>query len=290
MTEPSPEVHVSPATRSGRLVLVATPIGNLGDLSPRSVAALADADVIACEDTRRTGRLLAHADIRDKKLIIVNDHSERDSVGGVMKLLRAGITVAVVTDAGLPGISDPGQMLVAGAVDEGFDVLVIPGPSAGVTALVGSGIDTSRWVFEGFIPRKGSARSERLLELASERRTLVIYESPHRLERTVTDLANVFGGERRVAVARELTKLHEQYWRGTLDEAVAWAAETLKGEIVIVVEGAPKATEPTDEMIMEELRAAISQGETTRDAVAQVTTTLGVARNRTKDLAHKLND
>lgn len=271
------------------LVLVATPIGNLGDLSPRAIEALSAADVIACEDTRRTGSLLAHANIRDHKLIVVNDHSERDSAAGVLKLLQEGKTVAVVTDAGLPGISDPGQMLVAVAVEHDIAVTVIPGPSAGVTALVGSGLDTNRWVFEGFLPRKGAARSERLLELARERRTLVLYESPHRLERTLTDLANIFGADRRVAVCRELTKLHEQYWRGTLDEAVAWSKEPVKGEVVIVVEGAPEPTEATDEQIVSELRAAISDGNTTRDAVEEVAGRLRVPRNRTKSLAHQLD-
>lgn len=271
------------------LVLVGTPIGNLGDLSPRAIEALSTADIIACEDTRRTGMLLAHAGIRDKRLIIVNDHSEHDAAAGVVKLLDEGQTVAVVTDAGLPGISDPGQMLVAAAVAAGHAVTVVPGPSAGITALVGSGLNTARFVFEGFLPRKGSARSLRLLELANETRTVVLYESPRRLERTITDLSNVCGPERLVVVARELTKLHEEYWRGPLGDAVEWSTEPVKGEVVIVIEGAAPPEEATDDRIIEELRTAIEAGESTRDAVSEVAQQLGINKNRAYDLANKLD-
>lgn len=286
----TPDPAPAATTSLGSLVLVGTPIGNLGDLSPRAAEALSAADVIACEDTRRTGKLLAHAGIGDTRLLVVNDHTEFDSAAGIVNLLAQGQTVAVVTDAGLPGISDPGERLVAAAIDAGHAVTVIPGPSAGVTALVGSGLPTARHVFEGFLPRKGSARAERLLALASEERTVVLYESPRRLERTLTDLSNVYGPERQVVVARELTKLHEQYWRGTLSAAAEWAREPVKGEVVIVVDGAEPPAEATDDVIVDELRMAIADGTSTRDAVANVSERLGVARNRAYDLANTLNE
>ena len=168
----------------GGLVLVATPIGHLGDISPRAVQTLQSAALICCEDTRRTGRLLQHAGVERRPLIVVNDHTEVQAVAGVLARLDLGERVAVVTDAGMPGISDPGERLVAAAVDAGHAVEVVPGPSAAITALVLSGLSAGRFAFEGFLPRKGSGRSARLLELATERRTVVLYEAPHRLART----------------------------------------------------------------------------------------------------------
>ncbi len=204
----------------GALVLVATPIGNLDDVSPRVTAALAGADAIGCEDTRRTGRLLSHLGVAAPRLIVVNEHTERDTVPGILDRLARGERVALVSDAGLPGISDPGEVLVRAAVEAGFAVEVIPGPSAAAAALVVSGLPTARFVFEGFLPRKGSARARRLAAVAGEERTVVLYEAPHRLARTVADLAGACGADRRVVFARELTKLHEEVWRGTLGEAL----------------------------------------------------------------------
>ena len=179
-------------------MLVATPIGNLGDLSPRAVEALAGADVVACEDTRRTGRLLQRAGIAGAKLLTVNDHTEASRVGRGAAASRPGERVAVVTDAGTPGISDPGERLVRAAIGAGHPVEVVPGPSAVVAALVVSGLPTGRFVFEGFLPRRGSARAERLAALAEEERTIVLYEAPHRAGRTLADLAAAFGPARRV--------------------------------------------------------------------------------------------
>ena len=201
------------------LVLVGTPIGNLGDLSPRAVDELAAADAICCEDTRRTGRLLQHAGVERRPLVVVNDHTEVSAIAGVLERLSRGERVAVVTDAGMPGISDPGERLVRAAVAAGHIVEVVPGPSAAVTALVASGLATGRYAFEGFLPRKGSGRSGRLAEIAVERRTTVLYEAPHRVARTLADLAGACGPDRRVAIARELTKLHEEVWRGSLGDA-----------------------------------------------------------------------
>lgn len=203
----------------GSLVLVGTPIGNMGDLSPRAARELAAADVIACEDSRRTGRLLELAGLARRPMLVINDHTEGARTGEVLARLGSGERVAVVTDAGMPGISDPGERLVRAAAAAGFRVEVVPGPSALLAALVASGLPTGRFAFEGFLARKGSARRERLDELAGEQRTVVLFEAPHRLARTLADLAQAFGGDRRVAVCRELTKLHEEIWRGSLAEA-----------------------------------------------------------------------
>jgi 16S rRNA (cytidine1402-2'-O)-methyltransferase len=270
----------------GALVLVATPIGNLDDLSPRAVATLRSADTIACEDTRRTGRLLARAGVRPRRLLAIHDHNEARQVAEVMRRLGAGETVAVVADAGLPGVSDPGERLVAAAVRDGFAVSVVPGPSAGVAALVGSGLPSGRWVFEGFLPRRGSGRAERLAALAAEPRTLVLYEAPHRLARTLADLAAALGGGRRVALWREMTKLHEEVWRGPLDAAVDHALQVEpRGEYVVVVEGAGPRTAAGDEELRAALEARRAAGLSTRDAVAQVADELGVPKRRVYQLA-----
>lgn len=269
------------------LVLVATPIGNLDDLSPRAVSELTGADVICCEDTRRTGKLLAAAGISDRpKLLVVNDHTESARRQEVIDRLDRGERVVVVSDAGLPGVSDPGERLVSAAARAGHRIEVVPGPSAGVTALVGSGLRTGRYVFEGFLPRKGRARRERIESLAVEDRTVVLYEAPHRLERTLVDLAEVFDPGRRIVVARELTKLHEEFWRGSLADAVGWAGgERVRGEIVVVVEGAPDPEGATDEQLAEAIAEALDAGESRRDAAAGVAEAFGVPRRRTYDLA-----
>ncbi|CAN5204151.1 16S rRNA (cytidine(1402)-2'-O)-methyltransferase [soil metagenome] len=271
---------------AGRLVLVGTPIGNLGDLAPRAVQALATAALVCCEDTRRTGRLLQHAGIRAAALRVVNDHTEAIALAEVVARLERGEVVAVVSDAGMPGISDPGERLVAAAVGTGAVIEVVPGPSALVTALVASGLPAGRFVFEGFLPRKGSGRTARVAEVAAERRTVVLYEAPHRLARTLTDLASACGGRRRVVLARELTKLHEETWRGILSEAVDRVAEVApRGEHVVVLEGAPPPPEATDDALVAALDAAASTGVSTRDAVATVVAELGVAKRRAYQLA-----
>jgi 16S rRNA (cytidine1402-2'-O)-methyltransferase len=272
---------------SGALVLVATPIGNMGDLSPRAVEALRAADAICCEDTRRTGRLLAHAGVeRTSPLLVVNDHTEAGRIGEVLALLERGQRVAVVTDAGTPGISDPGERLVRAAAAEGYVVEVVPGPSAAVAGLVASGLPAGRFVFEGFLPRKGSGRTQRLAELASERRTIVLYEAPHRLARTLADLSASFGDDRRVAIARELTKLHEEVWRGTIGDAIAWAArQEPRGEFVVVVDGAPAPDDATDDDVRAAVDEALRRGLSPRDAAAVVASALGVAKRRAYAIA-----
>ena len=270
----------------GVLVLVGTPIGNLGDLSPRAVEALTAADAICCEDTRRTGRLLQHAGVERKgALMVVNEHTEARQVDGVLARLARGERVAVVSDAGMPGISDPGERLVRAAIDAGHVVEVVPGPSAALAALVASGLPTGRFVFEGFLPRKGSGRTERLAAVAAERRTVVLYEAPHRLPRTLADLASVCGDDRPVAVARELTKLHEEVWRGTLGEAAAWAVERPpRGELVVVLDRAPAAP-PPDDALVDALSVELAAGSSARDAARAVAARLGVPRRHAYDLA-----
>jgi 16S rRNA (cytidine1402-2'-O)-methyltransferase len=265
----------------GRLVLVATPIGNLGDLSPRAVEALRAADAVVCEDTRRTGRLLQHAGVPRRRLIVANEHTEAAAATEVSGLLDGGATVAVVTDAGTPGVSDPGERLVTAAVAGGHVVEAVPGPSAALAALVVSGLPTGRFVVEGFLPRTGGLRQRRLAELAGERRTIVLYEAPHRLARTLGDLAAVLGDDRPVAVGRELTKLHEETWRGTLGAARerAGAAEP-RGEHVLVVAGAPDPPPAAEADIAAALDAARARGLDRKAAVAEVATTLGVPKRR----------
>ena len=271
---------------AGVLVLVGTPIGNLGDLSPRAVEALAGADTVVCEDTRRTGRLLAAAGVKARRLVAAHEHNEAAAAASVLDLLRAGETVAVVTDAGMPGVSDPGERLVAAAVGAGFEVRVVPGPTAAVAALVASGLPAGRFAFEGFLPRRGSDRTERLAAVAAERRTVVLYEAPHRLARTLADLVAACGGERRVAIGRELTKLHEELWRGTLAGAVARVEEIEpRGEHVLVLEGAPPRAPVGDDALRAALDERLAAGRSTRDAVAEVAAVHGVPKRRVYALA-----
>ena len=274
---------------AARLVVVGTPIGNLADLSPRAAEALAAADVVACEDTRRTGRLLAHLGIAAPRLIRLDDHTERDEVPGLLRRIAEGAVVALVSDAGTPGVSDPGARLIGAAHDAGVRVEVVPGPVAAIVALVGSGLldPSGRFCFEGFLPRKGPARAERLSELVGERRTIVLYEAPHRLEATLADLATTLGGDREVALARELTKRFEETWRGTLDEAVQRTGqEPPRGEHVVVVRGAEPAGEVDDAVLVDALAVELDAAATRRDAASSVARRHGVPANRVKRLLH----
>ncbi len=274
---------------TGTLVLVSTPIGNLGDLPPRAVEALAGAALICCEDTRRTGKLLAHAGVRGVRMAVTNEHTEHGRIAEVLDLLAAGRTVAVVTDAGTPGISDPGERLVRAAIDAGHAVSAVPGPAAFTMAMVVSGLPTSRFVMEGFLPRSGAERARRLAEVAGEPRTVVLYEAPHRVARTVADLVAACGPDRHVVLARELTKLHEEVWRGTLAEAVAHLATgEPRGEYVVVLAGAPPAAAADDDSIRTALLDALADGESRSSAVATVVATLGVAKRRVYDIATSL--
>ena len=273
---------------TGRLVVVATPIGNLADLSTRAVDALRRSDAIVCEDTRRTGRLLEHAGVPRRRLIIANEHVEAAAAAEVARLLDGGATVAVVTDAGTPGISDPGGRVVRAAIERGHEVTVVPGPAAAIAALVVSGLPTERFVMEGFLPRRGRDRADRLQALTTETRTIVLYEAPHRLATTLSDLTAALGPARGVAVCRELTKLHEEVWRGTLHDALARALDAKpRGEHVLVVAGAPPPAAPDDAAVLSALTDRQATGEDRKTAIAAVAHDLAVPRRRVYDLAHR---
>ena len=281
MTAPD-EAEVAIPGRAG-LVLVATPIGNLGDLAPRAAEALRTADAIACEDTRHTRKLLAAAGIEGKRLLAVHAHNELAAGPGIVALIERGQQVALVTDAGMPAISDPGEQVVAAVVAAGLAVTCIPGPSAVVVALALSGLPTGRFVFEGFLPRSGADRAARLAEIALEKRTIVLYEAPHRILRTLIDLALVCDDSRRASVSRELTKKFEETQRGTLAELVAAATATdPRGEHVIVIEGVDPAVIATfdDVAIMALVDEQRGRGLRTREAVDAVAGTTGIPRRR----------
>ncbi|MDQ1401791.1 MAG: rRNA (cytidine1402-2-O)-methyltransferase [Actinomycetota bacterium] len=268
-------------------MLVATPIGNLGDLSPRSRASLAEADVIGCEDTRRTRQLLTACAITGKRLISVHEHNEQARAIEIVELVRSGRRVALVTDAGMPAISDPGERVVAAVAAAGLRVEAIPGPSAVVMALALSGLATERFTFHGFLPRKGKDRKARVAEVAAASMTGVLYEAPNRVAATLADLAEVCGSDRRVVLARELTKLHEEVWRGDLASAVDHvAAHEPRGEFVIVIAGAPALDrEIDDDVILGALADRRDAGLSNRDASAEVAADLGLPKRRVYDLA-----
>ena len=226
---------------AGRLYVVATPIGNLGDLSARAREILQTVSLIAAEDTRHTGVLLKHFGIQTPQLSL-HDHNEQQRAGAIVQRLQSGASVALVSDAGTPAISDPGFELVRAVAAAGFDVVAIPGPCAAIAALSIGALPTDRFCFEGFLPARGGARRKRLESLATETRTLVLYEAPHRVRETLEDCAAACGGERSAAVAREITKMHETTYRGSLAELLARAgadAEFGRGEIVLLIGGAP---------------------------------------------------
>lgn len=269
------------------LWLVATPIGNLDDLSPRSAAVLRAASIICCEDTRHSGSLLKKIGATPERLVVANEHTEHDAVTTVLTALAGGVVVAFISDAGTPAISDPGERMVRAVIDAGFTVQATPGPAAFIMAVTLSGLPTARIAFDGFLPRAGAERRERLTEVARERRTIVLYEAPHRLQRTLSDLTDVCGGDRRVVLAREMTKLHEEMWRGTLTEAVAHSiAVEPRGEYVIVLAPFEQGSvDITDEDIRHELSTRLQAGFSKRDAIDEVTAALGIARKRVYAIA-----
>ena len=271
------------------LLVVGTPIGNLGDLTPRAVEALQSADVVACEDTRRTRALLSAAMITGKRLVAVHEHNEAARAGEIVRMLDEGRRVALVTDAGMPGISDPGQRVVAAVAGAGHRMEVVPGPAALVAALVVSGMATDRFVFEGFLPRKGTDRRRRIDGLVREHRTAVLYEAPHRVAVTVVDLLAACGADRPVALARELTKVHEEVWRGTLGAASDHLSTKVpRGEYVIVLGGAPEAAPASDADIEAALAGRLAAGDDRRGAVAAVASELDVAKRRVYELALRI--
>jgi 16S rRNA (cytidine1402-2'-O)-methyltransferase len=262
------------------LVLCGTPIGNLEDSSTRLIRTLEEADVVACEDTRRARKLLSHHGITAKRLVTYNDQNERRRAQELVTSIERGETVALISDAGMPGLSDPGYRLVRACIEAELPITCVPGPSASITAVAISGLPPARFVFEGFLPRKKSERRRRLEELRIEQRTVVFYESTHRVEESLADMVEVFGS-RPAALVRELTKLHEEVRRGTLDELLdSVKASPPKGEIVVVVGGAVGGAKikPSPESLAARARDLMARGIERKDALAQVASEAGVSR------------
>jgi 16S rRNA (cytidine1402-2'-O)-methyltransferase len=263
---------------TGILYLVGTPIRNLGDMTDRARETLGTVAVVAAEDTRRTGRLLAHFGIEARMVSLFQGNEDRRTQE-LLKELRADHDVAVVSDAGMPGLSDPGYRLVRASVEEGIEVRVVPGPSAVLSALVVSGLPTDRFVFEGFLPRRAGERRMRLRGLANDRRTVVLFESPHRVGTLLRDIL-VELGNRQVAIARELTKLHEEVIRGRTSEVLARLTDLeLKGELVVVLEGSHRPEVLDQEELVEEARALVQAGMRKRDAASKVARKRGASAN-----------
>jgi 16S rRNA (cytidine1402-2'-O)-methyltransferase len=272
---------------AGILYVVATPIGNLEDITHRAARILGEVDLVAAEDTRRSGQLLRHLGIEPRRMVSFFEGNEAARSEELIGELRAGARVALVSDAGTPGISDPGQRLVARARELGARVEVVPGPSAAVTALVASGLPSDRFLFVGFPPRKAGARRELFARLRSEPATLIFYEAPDRVGETLADLAAALGDERLVAVARELTKLHEEVVRGPLGALAAdFSASPRRGEHTLVVAGFDEASAPPPEVDLESaVRALLAQGLGPKDVAARVAAQTGLARRRIYQLA-----
>jgi 16S rRNA (cytidine1402-2'-O)-methyltransferase len=269
----------------GRLVLGGAPLGQPGDVGPRLRTAMATADVLAVEDTRRLHRLAADLEVQlSGRVVTFHESVERSRLPGLLAALAEGRTVLLLTDAGMPSVSDPGYTLVRAAIDAGVDVTSVPGPSAVTTALALSGLPVDRFCFEGFLPRRAGERRSRLAGLADERRTMVFFESPHRLADALTDAAATFGPSRPAAVCRELTKTHEEVRRGTLEELASWAADGVRGEITVVVGGAPAAPvalSPSE--LAAEVAAEEAAGATRKDAIRAVVVRTGLPRRTVYD-------
>lgn len=288
-TEPPPENPLGPLSgdpSAGLLILAGTPIGDMADAPPRLAAELAGADVVAAEDTRRLRRLTGALGIQIKgRVLSYFEGNESARTPELVEALTGGARVLLVTDAGMPSVSDPGYRLVAAAVAQDIRVTAVPGPSAVLTALALSGLPVDRFCFEGFLPRKAGERLARLRENVNERRTLVYFEAPHRLDDTLAAMAEVFGADRRAAVCRELTKTYEEIKRGGLGELAEWAAQGVRGEITVVVEGAPDA--PPGELDPDELvrRVLVREeaGERRKEAIAAVAAAAGIPKREVFD-------
>ncbi|MFE7568390.1 16S rRNA (cytidine(1402)-2'-O)-methyltransferase [Streptomyces sp. NPDC057539] len=270
----------------GTLVLAGTPIGDVTDAPPRLATELETADVIAAEDTRRLRRLTQALGVQTRgRVVSYFEGNESARTPELVEALTGGARVLLVTDAGMPSVSDPGYRLVAAAVERDIRVTAVPGPSAVLTALALSGLPVDRFCFEGFLPRKAGERLGRLREAADERRTLVYFEAPHRLDDTLAAMAEVFGADRRAAVCRELTKTYEEVRRGGLGELAAWAAEGVRGEITVVVEGAPERTagELDPEELVRRVRVREEAGERRKEAIAAVAAEAGLPKREVFD-------
>ncbi|WP_405802009.1 16S rRNA (cytidine(1402)-2'-O)-methyltransferase [Streptomyces sp. NBC_01506] len=284
-TAPAAPTGVSTGVPTGVLVLAGTPIGDTSDAPPRLASELATADVVAAEDTRRLRRLTQALGVNTTgRVVSYFEGNESARTPELVEALAGGARVLLVTDAGMPSVSDPGYRLVAAAVERDIKVTAVPGPSAVLTALALSGLPVDRFCFEGFLPRKAGERLGRLREVADERRTLVYFEAPHRLDDTLAAMAEVFGPERRAAVCRELTKTYEEVKRGGLGELAVWAAEGVRGEITVVVEGAPRSAPVTDpDELVRLVWTREEAGERRKEAIAAVAAEAGVPKREVFD-------
>lgn len=278
--ESSPQPTLETEIAGGALILAATPIGNLGDASDRLRQALATADILAVEDSRTLRKLASGLGITTRGRVLVNhDHNENERASQIVQAVAQGQTVLLMSDAGMPAVSDPGYVAAAAVAQAGLRVTALPGPSAVVTALAVSGLPSGRFTFEGFLARKGSDRSRRLASLIAEERTMVFYESPHRLTATLWDFAQSFGAQRRAVVCRELTKLHEEIIRGTLTEIINWSeSKQIRGEIVIVLEGARAPEAERAEDLTGLVLELTAEGTRLKVACAQVAEAHGVSK------------
>ena len=283
---PNSDVPVA-SEEGGVLILGGTPIGNLADASDRLRSALATADLIAVEDTRKLRTLASGLGVRTRGRVIVNhDHNEEGRSATIVQAVQDGQRVLLLSDAGMPTISDPGYVAAAAVAEADLPVTVVPGPSAALTALALSGLPTGRFTFEGFLARKGSERSRRLASLAGEERTMIFYESPHRTAATLADFVQTFGADRRGTVSRELTKLHEEVRRGTLAELAEWAeSERIRGEIVIIVEGAQAPETPEAQDVVQLVLDRVAAGERLKAACAAVAAETGTSKRELYEAA-----
>jgi len=263
----------------GKLYICPTPIGNLEDITLRTLNTLKAVDLIAAEDTRHSLKLLNHYEIK-KPLTSYHEHNILEKGPELIYRLTQGQKIAIITDAGMPGISDPGEHIIKLAIEEGIDVVALPGPTASITALVVSGLNTDKFVFEGFMPSKKKDRKEQLNKLVEERRTIIFYESPHRLLSTLEDMLDILG-DRNIAICRELTKLYEEIYRGTFESAInKFEEENIRGEFVIVVEGNTKEDVQEDIDILEELEKFINKGISKKEAVKMISEEFNIPKNR----------
>lgn len=274
----------------GQLYIVATPIGNLQDITPRALEILSQVDLIAAEDTRHTGRLLEHFQIKTPQ-VSFHQHNVAQRLPLLLNRLQQGQRLALVSDAGLPGVADPGYELIRVGIDHQIAICPIPGANAALTALVASGLPMDRFTFEGFLPRKASHRRDRLQELAQESRTMILYEAPHRLRKTLRDLADSFGGDRPIVIARELTKRYEEFWRGSLTQAlVNYGEKDPKGEITLVIGGYGGQPNSMEEYQWQDhLRDRLEQGIPLSQATRELAQEMGLSRRKLYQAALKLN-
>jgi 16S rRNA (cytidine1402-2'-O)-methyltransferase len=274
---------------SGTLFLVPTPIGNLDDMTVRAVKTLQTVDLIAAEDTRNTQKLLNHFEIETKQ-ISFHEHNTQQRIPELIAKLQSGLSIAQVSDAGMPSISDPGKELVAAAIEANLPVVPLPGANAATTALIASGLAPQPFMFYGFLPRKASLQKAELTKLAQQEQTVIFYESPYRVAKTLTAIQAIFG-DRQAVLARELTKLHEEFIRGSLSELIAWAVASARGEFVIMVQGAdPVVPVASDVPLVDQVQALIDNGDKPNAAIKAVAKTNGLNRQAVYNAYHGLED